>query len=68
MVAIVGISLMLLSDECGRLARDETPYSLWEKFITYIYLFCFPSLFSFFWTLLMEAHLLLKSKVWHKEV
>ena len=30
-VAIVGMSLMLLSDNRGRLARDETPYSLWEK-------------------------------------
>jgi hypothetical protein len=34
MVAIVGMSLMLLSDDHGRLARDETPYPLWEKFIT----------------------------------
>jgi hypothetical protein len=34
--AIVGMSLTLLSYDHGRLARDETPYSLWENFITYI--------------------------------
>jgi hypothetical protein len=33
-VAIVGMSLMLLSDDRGRLAHDETPYPLWENFIT----------------------------------
>ena len=33
-VAIMGMSLMLLSDDHGRLALDETPYSLWNKFIT----------------------------------
>jgi hypothetical protein len=47
-VAIVGIPLMLLSYDHGRLARDEIPYSLWEKFITYIYLFsCFFFFFFF---------------------
>jgi hypothetical protein len=30
-VAIVGMSLRLVSNDHGRLARDETPYSLWEK-------------------------------------
>ena len=30
-VAIVGMSLRLVSNDCGRLAHDETPYSLWEK-------------------------------------
>jgi hypothetical protein len=30
-VAIVGLSLRLVSNDRGRLARDETPYSLWEK-------------------------------------
>jgi hypothetical protein len=41
--SIVGMSLMLLSYDHGRLARDETPYSLWEKFMTYIcfYIFSF---------------------------
>jgi hypothetical protein len=30
---------MLLSYDHGRLARDETPYPLWENFITYILIF-----------------------------
>ena len=30
-VAKVGMSLTLVSYDHGRLARDETPYSLWEK-------------------------------------
>jgi hypothetical protein len=30
-VAIVGMSLRLLSYDHGRLALDETPYSLWKK-------------------------------------
>jgi hypothetical protein len=47
-VAIVGMSLTLLSYDRGRLARDETPYSLWEKFMTYIYLFFIFFFFSFF--------------------
>jgi hypothetical protein len=42
-VAIVGMSLRLVSNDHGRLARDETPYSLWEKteilLIIIIYLF-----------------------------
>ena len=54
-VAIMGMSLMLLSYDRGRLDRDETPYSLWEKFI-------------YISDLLREAHLLLKSKGWCKEV
>jgi hypothetical protein len=31
MVAIVGMSLRLVSYDRGRLAHDETPYYLWEK-------------------------------------
>jgi hypothetical protein len=63
-VAIVGMSLRLLSYDRGRLAHDETPYSLWEKFISCIYFF----FFFFRRALLREAHLLLKSKGWRKEV
>jgi hypothetical protein len=40
-VAIVGMSLTLLSYDRGRLAHDETPYSLWEKFIFICFLFFF---------------------------
>jgi hypothetical protein len=29
--AIVGMSLRLVSNDRGRLARDDTPYSFWEK-------------------------------------
>ena len=47
-VAIVGMSLTLLSYDCGKLAHDEMPYSLWENFITYIYLLSSSSFFSFF--------------------
>jgi hypothetical protein len=38
-VAIVGMSLRLVSYDRGRLARDETPHSLWENFIIYIYIY-----------------------------
>jgi hypothetical protein len=61
-VAIVGMSLRLVSYDRGRLARDETPRSLWENLYIYIYILYF---FFFF---LREAHLLLKSKGWYKEV
>jgi len=54
-VAIMGMSLRLVSYDRGRLARDETPRSLWENFIIYICIF-------FFIFFLREAHLLLKSK------
>jgi hypothetical protein len=40
-VAIVGKSLRLVSNDRGRLAHDETPYSLWEKkeiLLIYIYI------------------------------
>jgi hypothetical protein len=42
-VAIVGMSLMLISYDRGRLAHDETPYPFWEKvfFFYYIYFFLF---------------------------
>jgi hypothetical protein len=30
-VSIMGMSLRLVSYDHGRLAHDETPYSLWEK-------------------------------------
>jgi hypothetical protein len=33
-VAIIEMSLMLLYDYRGMLALDETPYSIWKKFIT----------------------------------
>ena len=38
-VDIVGMSLTLVSYDHGRLARDETPYFLWKKIITYLYSF-----------------------------
>jgi hypothetical protein len=49
-VAIVGMSLMLISYDRGRLAHDETPYPFWEKviFFIYIYLFYYYFLFFFF--------------------
>jgi len=41
-VAIMGMSLRLLSYDRGRLARDETPRSLWKKvFFVYLYLFVY---------------------------
>jgi len=58
-VAILGMSLRLLSYDRGRLARDETPYSLWENFIVYIIIIII---------ILREDHLLLKSKGWRNEV
>jgi uncharacterized membrane protein YobD (UPF0266 family) len=61
-VSIVGMSLRLVSYDHGRLARDETPRSLWENFIVYIYILFFIIFF------LREAHILLKSKGWYKEV
>jgi hypothetical protein len=63
-VTIVGMPLTLVSYDRGRLARDETSHSLWEKFIIYIYIL----FFFYFFLFLMEAHLLLKSKGWYKEV
>ena len=42
-VAIVGMSLRLVSYDRGRLDRDETPYSLWKIFSTYLYSFLFFS-------------------------
>jgi hypothetical protein len=44
-VAIVGMPLRLLSYDRGRLARDETPYSLWKKRRNFIDL-CFFFFFS----------------------
>jgi hypothetical protein len=41
-VAIVGMSLRLVSNYRGRLAHDDTPYSLWEKkeiLLIFFYLF-----------------------------
>jgi hypothetical protein len=40
-VAIVGMSLRLVSYDRGRLARDETPYSLWEKKNLLLFIFFF---------------------------
>ena len=40
-VAIMGMSLMLLSYDPGRLAHDETPYSLWNFFLLLIIFFIF---------------------------
>jgi hypothetical protein len=40
-VAIMGMSLMLLSYDRGRLAHYETPYSLWIYIYIYIYIFLF---------------------------
>jgi hypothetical protein len=39
LVAIVGISVRLLSYDHGRLAHDETPYSLWEKKLLLVFFF-----------------------------
>jgi hypothetical protein len=66
-VAIVGMSLSLVSYDRGRLARDETPYSLWENFII-LYIYIYVCFFFFLMCLFREAHLLLKSKGWYKEV
>ena len=39
-VATVGMSLRLVSYDRGRLARDETPYSLWgKKNLLFLFLF-----------------------------
>jgi hypothetical protein len=38
---------MLLFDDLGRLARDETPYPLWEKFITLLIFYFFVSIIFF---------------------
>jgi hypothetical protein len=62
-VATMGMSLTLVSYDHGRLAHDETPRSLWENFIIYVYI-----LFLFIYFFIREAHLLLKSKGWYKEV
>jgi hypothetical protein len=40
-VAIVGMSLTLVSYDRGRLARDETPHSLWENFFYIIYIYIY---------------------------
>jgi hypothetical protein len=40
-VAIVGMSLRLVSYDHGRLAHDETPYSLWEKKFIALFVFVF---------------------------
>jgi hypothetical protein len=59
---------MLLSDERGRLARDETPYSLWKKIITLLKKNSLIFFFFFFLELYQgEAHLLLKSEGWRKK-
>jgi hypothetical protein len=63
-VAIVGMPLVLISYDCGRLAHDETPYPFWEKVIFFIYIYYY---FPFFKALLSEAHLLLKSVGWRKK-
>jgi hypothetical protein len=47
-VAIVGMSLRLLSYDRGRLARDETPYSLWEKKEILIYIYYYIILLYIF--------------------
>jgi hypothetical protein len=44
-VAIVGMPLLLVSYDRGRLAHDETPYSFMKKrfllhFFFYLYFFC----------------------------
>jgi hypothetical protein len=67
-VSIVIISLSLVSYDRGRLARDETPYSLWEKNLLLVFFFFFHLFFFFFRGVLREAHLLFKSKGWCKEV
>ena len=38
-VAIVGMSLTLVSYDRGRLARDDTPYSLWNFFFFILVLY-----------------------------
>jgi hypothetical protein len=40
-VAIVGMPLMLISYDHGRLSHDETPYPFWEKVIFFIYIYLF---------------------------
>jgi hypothetical protein len=63
-VAIVGMSLTLVSYDHGRLTHDETPYSLCQNLI--IYYICF--FFFLIECLFREVHLLLKSKGWYREV
>jgi hypothetical protein len=47
-VAIVGMSLTLVSYDHGRLTRDETPHSLWEKLLLYyIYIYIYIYIFIF---------------------
>jgi hypothetical protein len=42
-VSIVGMSLTIVSYDRGRVARDETPYSLWEIFYCLsLFVFIFP--------------------------
>jgi hypothetical protein len=53
-VAIVGMSLRLLSYDRGRLARDETPYSLWEKkeiLLIYIYIYIYIYYYYYYYIL-----------------
>ena len=69
-VSIVGMPLMLLFDDHGRLACDDTHYPLWENFINLLKtLFCleFFLIFLIFKALSREAHLLLKSEGWRKK-
>ena len=49
---ILGMPLMLFYYDHGRLAHYETPYPLWENFITYIYIYIyiFVSIVFFLWT------------------
>ena len=61
MVAIVGMSLRLVSNDHGRLAHDETPYSLWKKKeILLIYLFIYLFIFIF---LVYEGRLIYSLRV-----
>jgi hypothetical protein len=45
-VAIVGMSLRLVSYDRGRLAHDETTYSLWENKEILLLLFFFPEVYE----------------------
>ena len=47
-VAIVGMSLMLMSHDHGRLAHDGTPYPFWEKVIFFIYLLLLLFIYFYF--------------------
>jgi hypothetical protein len=51
-VAIVGMSLMLISYDHGRLAHDETPYPFWEKVI-FFYLYLFILLLFYYYFILL---------------